>query len=203
MPNPAARFTLKGSKLYDMVRRTILYFPEIKKIKITEKQIDSISLNKKTASYSFALEIARLIILNYSPDIKSGNNKMLSILFNMNRLWEEYVLISLQKHAEEYRPELKIYGARSKIYTEKLDNPFKLCKKFELTTLNNKKIARIRNTERKPIKKAQRITGKIPYYGATGKSGTIDKFIFDEKLVLVGEDGAKWAKHEPTAYIIL
>ena len=66
-----------------------------------------------------------------------------------------------------------------KIYTEKLDNPFKLCKKFELTTLNNKKIAKIRNTERKPIKKAQRTTGEIPYYGATGQNGTIDKFIFE------------------------
>ena len=30
----------------------------------------------------------------------------------------------------------------------------------------------------------------IPYYGATGQAGWIDDYIFDEELVLLGEDGA-------------
>ncbi len=41
----------------------------------------------------------------------------------------------------------------------------------------------------------QRIDGKktddlFPYYGATGQVGYIDNYIFDEELVLLGEDGA-------------
>ena len=47
-----------------------------------------------------------------------------------------------------------------------------------------------------------RTSGKYPYFGATGKTGQIDDFIFDEKLVLIGEDGAKWRKGENTGYII-
>ena len=45
--------------------------------------------------------------------------------------------------------------------------------------------------------------GKIPYYGATGQVGWIDKFIFDEELILIGEDGAPFFdKTKPIAYII-
>jgi len=45
--------------------------------------------------------------------------------------------------------------------------------------------------------------GDIPYYGATGQVGWIDDYLFDEELILLGEDGAPFL--EPTkqkAYII-
>ena len=42
---------------------------------------------------------------------------------------------------------------------------------------------------RKPIKESERTAGPFPYYGANGLQGSIDKFIFDEPLVLLAEDG--------------
>jgi len=36
-------------------------------------------------------------------------------------------------------------------------------------------------------------TGKVPYYGATGQVGWIDNFLFDEELLLLGEDGAPFS----------
>jgi type I restriction enzyme S subunit len=45
--------------------------------------------------------------------------------------------------------------------------------------------------------------GKIPYYGATGQVGWIDNFLFDEELVLLGEDGAPFLDpQKPKAYTI-
>jgi type I restriction enzyme S subunit len=45
--------------------------------------------------------------------------------------------------------------------------------------------------------------GPIPYYGATGQIGWIDDFLFDEELLLLGEDGAPFLdKTKPIAYII-
>ncbi|MBT1706329.1 restriction endonuclease subunit S [Chryseosolibacter indicus] len=38
--------------------------------------------------------------------------------------------------------------------------------------------------------------GDVPYYGATGQAGWIDDFIFDEELVLLGEDGAPFFEKE-------
>jgi type I restriction enzyme S subunit len=46
------------------------------------------------------------------------------------------------------------------------------------------------------------IKGKIPYYGANGLQGYIDKFIFDEPLILLAEDGGYFDEYEsrPIAY---
>ena len=45
--------------------------------------------------------------------------------------------------------------------------------------------------------------GNIPYYGATGQVGWIDDYLFDEELVLLGEDGAPFFDStKNTAYII-
>ncbi len=42
---------------------------------------------------------------------------------------------------------------------------------------------------RQPVKKADRIDGAVPYYGANGQQGWIHEALFDEPLVLVAEDG--------------
>lgn len=63
-------------------------------------------------------------------------------------------------------------------------------------------IVEILDNQRKPITKKNREEGNIPYYGATGIVDWVIDYIFDEKLVLVGEDGAKWAKGDKTAFII-
>jgi len=53
---------------------------------------------------------------------------------------------------------------------------------------------------RRPIRRADRKPGPYPYYGATGVVDHVDRYLFDEPLVLVGEDGAKWGAGEHTAY---
>lgn len=54
---------------------------------------------------------------------------------------------------------------------------------------------------RKPISQKDRISGEYPYYGATGIVDYINNYIFDERLLLIGEDGAKWGANENTAFI--
>lgn len=60
----------------------------------------------------------------------------------------------------------------------------------------------ILDSKRKPITKRDRKSGEYPYYGATGIQDFVEGFLFDEPLVLVGEDGAKWASGEDTAFAI-
>ena len=62
-------------------------------------------------------------------------------------------------------------------------------------------ICEILDSKRKPVKKENRKKGKYPYYGATGILDYVNNYIFDEKLVLVGEDGAKWNSGDKTAFI--
>jgi len=53
---------------------------------------------------------------------------------------------------------------------------------------------------RKPITKSARTPGEYPYYGATGIVDYVDGYLFDEPLVLLGEDGAKWGPGEKSAF---
>ena len=68
--------------------------------------------------------------------------------------------------------------------------------RFSTITIN-------RDSERKPISSSQR-TGveKIyDYYGASGKIDKIDKYIFCERLLLIGEDGANLVtRNKPIAF---
>lgn len=53
-------------------------------------------------------------------------------------------------------------------------------------------LAEFHNRRRVPLSAKQRaeMPGSVPYYGATGIFGYVDRAIFDEHLVLVGEDGS-------------
>jgi type I restriction enzyme S subunit len=63
-------------------------------------------------------------------------------------------------------------------------------------------VCEILDSRRRPVTKKDRRAGEYPYYGATGIVDYVDKFIFDEPLVLVGEDGAKWGSGEGTAFSV-
>lgn len=103
----------KGNYLYHESKKTQLYFPEVKSIQANEKTFSKLPNNRKTAPYQTALAIARLIILNYAPNVSSGSEKMLALLFDMNSLWEEYILVKLKQIETE---DFKVYGQRKKTF---------------------------------------------------------------------------------------
>ncbi len=55
---------------------------------------------------------------------------------------------------------------------------------------------------RKPITQSDRKAGPYPYYGATGVLDFVEGYLFDEPLVLIGEDGAKWEAGANSAFPI-
>lgn len=103
-----------GTRLQDSCNRVILNFPDLDKKSISKEQIEGIRLDRKTQHYEQALDLARLIILNYSPDISSGKEKMLSLLFDMNSLWEEYILKQLRKYCKTLG--IEVSGQESKSF---------------------------------------------------------------------------------------
>lgn len=49
---------------------------------------------------------------------------------------------------------------------------------------------------RVPVKESERRSGDVPYFGANGQQGWIDRHIFNEPLVLVAEDGGHFSAPE-------
>ena len=73
--------------------------------------------------------------------------------------------------------------------------------KMEYTTLD--KICENLDSQRKPITSSDRVEGSIPYYGASGVVDYVQDYIFDERLLLVSEDGANLlARSTPIAFSI-
>lgn len=57
------------------------------------------------------------------------------------------------------------------------------------------------DNRRIPLSQSEREKGMYPYYGATGIIDYVKDYIFDDRLVLIGEDGAKWGAGENSAFI--
>jgi restriction endonuclease S subunit len=55
---------------------------------------------------------------------------------------------------------------------------------------------------RRPITKRDRRPGPFPYFGATGEVDRVAEYLFDEPLVLLGEDGAKWDRGQKSAFSV-
>ena len=99
--------------LRSRVKRQLLYFEHIEDCSVNEAVFDKIFLNRKTERYTIALEIARLILLNYHPDISKGNNHVLALMFDMNQLWEKFIAKLMKRNLSET---YKVKSQSSKIF---------------------------------------------------------------------------------------
>ena len=151
------------------------------------------------------------------PNISSGKIERLSILLpplpEQHRIVAkiEELFSSLDKGIES----LKTAQAQLKTYRQAV---LKWAFEGKLTNENVKEgelpegwkwvkiedIAESLDYLRKPINKAERLkrAGTIPYYGANGRTGWIDDYLFDEPLILVVEDETFVGRRLPFSYKI-
>jgi len=86
-----------NTDLHGRIGALLLHFPEMPEIKITQTTFEKINFNRKTGQYKKAIEIAKLILLQYHPDVSKGRNDVIALMFDMNLLWEQFIYVTLRK----------------------------------------------------------------------------------------------------------
>lgn len=122
--------------LLSRAQSVLINLENIHIVDISEKDFKRLKLDRNTERYKYALTLAKLIILNYSPDLKAGEEDVLAILFDMNRLYENFIYRKLKKALKKY-PNINIKeqyrkkfwatrGIKPDIYLENTSNSKKI-----------------------------------------------------------------------------
>ena len=74
-----------------------LNFENVASVRITAADFERLTLDRNTQRYRKALQLARLIILNYAPDLRGGAENIVAIMFDMNQLFERFVLVQMHR----------------------------------------------------------------------------------------------------------
>jgi 5-methylcytosine-specific restriction enzyme subunit McrC len=74
----------KSRNLYD-------HFLNISTIQSFNSLFERLTYNRKNESYSRAHTLSRLILNSLRPDLFSGKHPLVGMMFDMNKLWEEYL----------------------------------------------------------------------------------------------------------------
>ena len=83
--------------LVALARRLAILFEDVDGVEVTDRTFSRLPYTRNTERYGRALQLARLIILNYSPDVRGGREDVLAILFDMNLLFERFVYVQLKR----------------------------------------------------------------------------------------------------------
>lgn len=84
------------------VSKHLLYFEDIDSWNGKIEEFDKLIFDRKTKPYAYAIELSRMIILNFCPDMSAGNKPILAILFDMNKLFEKFIYKLLKKEEKKF-----------------------------------------------------------------------------------------------------
>jgi len=88
----------------------LMRFDAISDVKVDLQMIDSLTLNRSTCRYESIFKQCRWFLQGLHPDVLVGHNSCITLLFNMNRLFESYVANVLRKLAWAYGKRLREQG---------------------------------------------------------------------------------------------
>jgi 5-methylcytosine-specific restriction enzyme subunit McrC len=122
------------------VNRLTLDFPELPDLKVTNATFEKLVFDRKTERYKEAILISKMLLLNYRPDITGGAENVIAILFDMNKLWEEFVYRKLKKEETTFavtvhRQQSEAFWNSKLLYRPKTIRPDIVIKKGSQTTI--------------------------------------------------------------------
>lgn len=78
-------------------RQLLSVFPIQKVRRFSVEDFDQLRYDSRSSHYQTAVEIAQLLLLGHHPDVRAGERSLITMMFDMNLLFEEYVYRQLRK----------------------------------------------------------------------------------------------------------
>lgn len=88
----------------------LMYFPKVGALHEKSINFSKIQFNRASSHYRPATNLAGLIINNFCPDTRNGQNHIVSFLFDMNHLYEQYVYKVLKRGLDPEKYEVHRRG---------------------------------------------------------------------------------------------
>ena len=139
------------------------------------------------------------------------NDEPASVLLERIRVQKEQMVKEGKLKAKEIKNDTIIFKGKDNLHYEKFQDgtvkcieheiPFKIPEGWEWSRFSSLTINR--DSERKPISLKDRtdIEKTYDYYGASGAIDKVSGYLFDERLLLIGEDGANLiTRSKPIAF---
>jgi 5-methylcytosine-specific restriction enzyme subunit McrC len=92
-----------------------LYFSDWPTRVIRPADFRAIRFDRKTSGYRRAIDLARLILAKQNFDLSMGAEKVFSLLFDMNDLWQAAILARLRRECSRIHG-VSVRGQRSKVF---------------------------------------------------------------------------------------
>lgn len=102
-----------NNDLHSRIGVLLLHFSEMPDTKVSHSTFEKLIYNRKNQHYQKAIEIAKLLLLKYHPDVSKGRNHVLALMFDMNMLWEQFIYVTLKKNKTDF---IKIKAQTSKYF---------------------------------------------------------------------------------------
>ena len=81
----------------DKLRHCLLLLDEVEDVFIHDELFDQINITRQNERFADVLHFCRLILQERSPTVQSGSERSFSFLFDMNRVFEDFVAGFLKK----------------------------------------------------------------------------------------------------------
>ena len=90
-----------GNRAFQQASELLMRFDPVSDSSVDSSSLDSLSFDRLTERYKPIFDQCGYFLKGFYPDVRAGKEPCLSVLFDMNRLFEAYVGLELRKEARK------------------------------------------------------------------------------------------------------
>lgn len=161
----------------------MMQFDAIADIRADVTHLDRLAFDRSTNRYKPIFKQCRWFLQSLHPDVVAGGNPSLSLLFDMNRLFEAYVASQLRKAAWTQGLQLREQGPQKYLIRREADDVQLFMMKPDMAIIDNKEVIAIADAKWKILDDSEKKMG-ISQSDLYQMAGYASRYCVD-RLVLI------------------